>query len=177
MKTYWESGCIVPRILDLGIEMRWVVSFTPRPLYPQRKSPSYSLDRRPDGPQSRSEHGGEEKNSHPVLGFEPPIVQPLAQRYTTELSRHLQSHTIALNLAQCFGESSRNTPTDFLHFNFRVVRRHKRKLNCKKFNASSVLRLLTMSRHTESNVWSNLSPETCLQVAAPATCGENTPWR
>jgi hypothetical protein len=29
-----------------------VVSFTPRPLYPQRKSPWYQLDRRLDGPQS-----------------------------------------------------------------------------------------------------------------------------
>jgi hypothetical protein len=34
-----------------------------RPLYPQGKSPWYLLDRRLDGPQSRSGRGGEEKNS------------------------------------------------------------------------------------------------------------------
>jgi len=31
---------------------RWVVSFTPRPLYPQGKSPWYPLDRRLGDPQS-----------------------------------------------------------------------------------------------------------------------------
>jgi hypothetical protein len=47
-----------------------VVSFTPRPLYPQGKSPWYPLDRRLGGPQSRSGHGGEEKNSQPPSGIE-----------------------------------------------------------------------------------------------------------
>jgi hypothetical protein len=28
-----------------------------------------------------------EKNSQPLPGLEPPIIQPVAQRYTTELSR------------------------------------------------------------------------------------------
>jgi hypothetical protein len=66
-----------------------VVSFTSRPLYPQGKSPWYPLDRRLGGPQSRSGHGGEEKNSQPLSGIELPIIQPVAQRYTTELSRLL----------------------------------------------------------------------------------------
>jgi hypothetical protein len=78
----------------LGIRWRWVVSFTPRPLYPrERKRPSYPLDRRLVGPQSRSGHGGEEKNSQPLQGFEPPIMQPVAQRYTAELSRLLSSNS------------------------------------------------------------------------------------
>jgi hypothetical protein len=38
----------------------WVVSFTPRPLYPEGKSPQYPLD----GNQSRSGRGGQEKKSH-----------------------------------------------------------------------------------------------------------------
>jgi hypothetical protein len=38
-----------------------VVSFKPRPLYPQGKGPWYPLDRSLGGPQSRSERGGEEK--------------------------------------------------------------------------------------------------------------------
>jgi hypothetical protein len=32
------------------------------------------------GPQSRFGHGGEEKNSQPFSGLEPPIIQPVAQR-------------------------------------------------------------------------------------------------
>jgi hypothetical protein len=35
----------------------------------------------------RSELGGDEKNSHTLPGPEPLIIQPVAQRYTTELSR------------------------------------------------------------------------------------------
>jgi hypothetical protein len=38
MKAYWGSGVIAPRILDLGIRWRCVVSFTLWPLYLQGKS-------------------------------------------------------------------------------------------------------------------------------------------
>jgi hypothetical protein len=62
-----------------------VVSFTPRPLYPQGKSPWYPLDRRLAGSQSRSGHGGEKKNSQPLSGLEPPIIQPEALRCTIQL--------------------------------------------------------------------------------------------
>jgi hypothetical protein len=87
MKAYLESGGITPRILWLGTRRRWVVSFTPRPLYPPGKIPRYPSDRRLVEPQSRSERGGEEKNSQPLPGLEPPIIQLVAQRYATELSR------------------------------------------------------------------------------------------
>jgi hypothetical protein len=40
---------------------------------PQGKSPWYPLDRRLGGPQSRSGHGGEEKNSQLLPGFETPV--------------------------------------------------------------------------------------------------------
>jgi hypothetical protein len=40
-----------------------------------------------DGFQSRSGCRGEEKNSQPLPGLELPIIQPVAQRYTAELSR------------------------------------------------------------------------------------------
>jgi hypothetical protein len=56
------SGGIAPRILDLGTRQRWVVSFTSWSLYPQGKSPSYPLDRRLGGPQSRSGRGCVSKN-------------------------------------------------------------------------------------------------------------------
>jgi hypothetical protein len=86
MKTCWGSGYIAPRIFYLGTRWRWVVSFTPRPLSPQGKSPWCPLDRRLSGFQRRSGRGGEEKNSQPPLEIELYIVQPIAQRYA-ELSR------------------------------------------------------------------------------------------
>jgi hypothetical protein len=87
MKAYRMSGDIAPSILDLGSRWRSVVSFTPRPLYPQGKSPWYPLDKKLGGPQSRSGGGGEEKNSQPLPGLEAPIIQPVAQCCTIELSR------------------------------------------------------------------------------------------
>jgi hypothetical protein len=45
----------------------------------------YPLDRRLGGPQNQSGHDGEKKNSHFLPGLEPAIIQPVAQRYTTEL--------------------------------------------------------------------------------------------
>jgi hypothetical protein len=55
------SGCIDPHCLDLGTSWRWVVTFMNRPLYHCGKNPRYPLDRRLDGPQSRSGRRGEEK--------------------------------------------------------------------------------------------------------------------
>jgi hypothetical protein len=83
-KVYWGGGSTAPLILDLGTRWRWVVSFTPLPRYPQRKSPWYTLDRGLGGPQRHSGHGGEEKNSQDRRESNPrtPIVQPAAQRYT-----------------------------------------------------------------------------------------------
>jgi hypothetical protein len=89
MKTYWGSECIAPRILDLGTKWRWVVSFMLLPFYPQRESPWYPLDRRLGGPHIRSGRGGEDKNSQPLPGLELPIIQSVAQRCTTEISRLL----------------------------------------------------------------------------------------
>jgi len=70
----------------IGTRWRWVVSFKSRLLYPQAKNPWYPLDRRLCGPQSRYGRCGEDKNSQPLPAHEPPIIQPTAQRYTTELS-------------------------------------------------------------------------------------------
>jgi len=74
--AHWGSRGVVPRILDLDIRWSWVVIFTPRPLYPEGRSPLYLLDRRLGGPLSRSGRGGEEKNSQPLPGLELPIIQP-----------------------------------------------------------------------------------------------------
>jgi hypothetical protein len=51
-----------------------VVNFRICPLYSQGKSPWYPLDRRLDGPQSRSGCSGEEKNSQPLPGLETLIM-------------------------------------------------------------------------------------------------------
>jgi hypothetical protein len=80
----WESGCIDPRILDLGTSWRWVVSFTPRPIYLRGKSPRYPLDRRLSGPQNRSGERGEEKILD-TTGTRTPTTlssSPVPSRYT-----------------------------------------------------------------------------------------------
>jgi hypothetical protein len=71
MKTYLGVEVLLHSFFDLGTRWRSVVSFTPRPLYLQGKSPQYPLDRKLGGPQSRSWHGVEEKNSQPSSGIEP----------------------------------------------------------------------------------------------------------
>jgi hypothetical protein len=65
---------------------------TLRPLYPQGKSAWYPLVRRLGGLQKRAGHGDEEKNSQTLPGREPAIIQPVAQRYTTELSQLLMNN-------------------------------------------------------------------------------------
>jgi hypothetical protein len=66
MRTYgeWRYSSI---ILDPGTRWRWVVGFTPRPLYPRGESPGYPLDRKLGGPQNRSGRCGEKILSLPGL--------------------------------------------------------------------------------------------------------------
>jgi hypothetical protein len=59
-----------------------VVSFTPRPLYPQGKSPRYPLYRRLGGPQSQSGRRGEKSFPYRDSNFDLSAVQPVASRYT-----------------------------------------------------------------------------------------------
>jgi hypothetical protein len=68
MKAYWGMQVELHLFFYFGIRWRWVVSFTPRPLYPQEKN-YYPLDRRLGGPQRRSGCGSEEKNYQP-----PPVI-------------------------------------------------------------------------------------------------------
>jgi hypothetical protein len=56
---------------------------------PLGESTWYPWDRRLGGPYSRSGHSGVVKNSQPLSGLEPPIIQLVALRCTTELSRPL----------------------------------------------------------------------------------------
>jgi hypothetical protein len=78
----------------------------PATLFPGKEPPN-PLDGKLGGPQSRSGRDGEEKHSYPLAGLESPIVQPVAQRYTTELSR---------NLALCkYGYSKSAVEVSILH--------------------------------------------------------------
>jgi hypothetical protein len=70
---------------------------------PQAKSSWYPLDRRLGGLQNRSGRGGEEKNSQPLPGLEPPIINSVAQRYTTELSRLLTSFVCTVLISFLLG--------------------------------------------------------------------------
>jgi hypothetical protein len=56
---------------------------------PPGKCPCNPLDMRLGGPQSRSGRGGEEKNPSPRRESNPrnTSIEPVAQRYTTELPR------------------------------------------------------------------------------------------
>jgi len=57
------------------------------------KEPWYPLDMWPGGPQSRSGCGGEEKSSHTVPRLEPPIIQPIAQLFETQIGPILSEMT------------------------------------------------------------------------------------
>jgi hypothetical protein len=57
----WVSEGITPRIHNFGTKQRWVIRFTPLPLYFWGKSPRYPLTRRLGGLQSRSRRCGEKK--------------------------------------------------------------------------------------------------------------------
>jgi hypothetical protein len=121
MKAFWGSGGIAPRILDIKTRWKWVTIFTPRPLYLQGKSPWHPLDRRLGGPQNRSGRGGKEKNSQPLSRLEPPIIQPLAQRYTTELSRLL---LFSLTLPNTVAWSMQDITCNKLFFCNRIYERY-----------------------------------------------------
>jgi hypothetical protein len=72
-------------ILNVGSRWRWVVGFTPRPLYPTGDSSRYPLCGRLNGPQSRSgRYGEEEKSLAPTDNrtWTPRSSSPSCSRYT-----------------------------------------------------------------------------------------------
>jgi hypothetical protein len=73
-ESIWGSGCIDRHFLDLCTRWRWVVSFTPRSLYPRWKSSRNTLYMRLGAPQIRSGRRGEGKILDPS-GFRTPIPQ------------------------------------------------------------------------------------------------------
>jgi hypothetical protein len=74
MKTYWGVDVQLHSFLTSKLDgVEWSVS-RPGRLTPG-KEPLVPLDRRLDGPHSRSGRGGEEKNSQPLPGHEPPVIR------------------------------------------------------------------------------------------------------
>jgi hypothetical protein len=70
MKTYWGSGGIAQRILNVGTRWRWVVSFTPwPPLCPWGKEPPIPISRRLGGLQIQSGHSELQKNPRGPLSL------------------------------------------------------------------------------------------------------------
>jgi hypothetical protein len=79
MEAYWGSGGKAPRILDLCTRQRCGANFTATPLYPKRKSHWYPLKGRRGG-----RAGMDSVVKKKILpGLEPPIIQPVTQRYST----------------------------------------------------------------------------------------------
>jgi len=76
MKVYWGSRGIAPRILDLGTRWKSVSR-------PGHFTPWYPLDRSLVGSQNRSRHGDEERNTQPLPGLKPLIIQSVAQSCIT----------------------------------------------------------------------------------------------
>jgi hypothetical protein len=66
MKALWGSGYIDPHFLHLDTSWRWVVSFTPLPLYHRGNSPWDPFDMRLGEPQSRSGRDGKVKILDPT---------------------------------------------------------------------------------------------------------------
>jgi hypothetical protein len=64
MNTFGESRGVAPLILNLGTRWRWMVSFTPQPLYHQRKRTQYPMARRLDEPHGPA-RGGEGRKYQP----------------------------------------------------------------------------------------------------------------
>jgi hypothetical protein len=75
-----------------------MVSFTPRPLCPQKKSPWYPLDRRLGGPRALLDTVVKRKIPSPHQESNPRtlIIQPMAQCYT-ELSQLCGQDVLHIN--------------------------------------------------------------------------------
>jgi hypothetical protein len=101
----WENGCIDPRFLEFGTSWRWVVSFTPRSLYPRVRSPWYPLDRLGESQNRSGRHGEVEMlDPHRDSNSDPSVVQPVASPYTdcTFPAHVITTHAIQKMCSLCF---------------------------------------------------------------------------
>jgi hypothetical protein len=94
VKAYCGIGCIAPRILELGTRLRWVVGFTPGRLTPREGAPGTHWIRGWVGPRSGLDAVMKRKFPSPCRDSNPPIIQFIVQRCTTELSGSLDCKVI-----------------------------------------------------------------------------------
>jgi hypothetical protein len=132
-------------ILDLGIKWKWMVSFTPQPLYLRRKSARYPLGRRP-GNQSRSGRCGERKKYFSCLesnnGY--PACSPSLYRLSyPDSSRYLKRRKIAKKeKTKCRLVRSYYVSDEFAASIFRVGLKMRAVVFCENF--------LTLPKYTVS---------------------------
>jgi len=76
VKLYSVSRCTGLHSLNFGIRWRWVATFTPRPLYPQKNKPRYPLNKEfvwaPEPVRTscdREIYPGSVENRNPTLRF------------------------------------------------------------------------------------------------------------
>jgi hypothetical protein len=89
MKAYWGAEVYLHAFLSSALDGGEWSALRPGRFTPREMAPCFPLNRRVGGPQSRSGRGGVKKNSQPLPGLETPIIQIVAQRYTTEPFRFL----------------------------------------------------------------------------------------
>jgi hypothetical protein len=79
----WESGCIDPHFLELDTSWRWVVSFTPLPLYLQERAPgTHCIGGWVDPRAGLDDMAKWKFLTLPGLELRLSVVQPVASRYT-----------------------------------------------------------------------------------------------
>jgi hypothetical protein len=90
MKTYRRSEVTAPLLPNFTTRWRWVVNFTPWPLF-SRKELRYRLNWRLGRPLSRSGVFWRREHSLPLLGFEPWTVQLVDSRYADWDTRYTRN--------------------------------------------------------------------------------------
>jgi len=70
---------VAPLVTNLCAGRRWVVKFTPRPVFPPGKDSGIHLLGRWEEPKGQYRRFGEEENLFPLSEFKPRIVQPVRQ--------------------------------------------------------------------------------------------------
>jgi hypothetical protein len=95
-RAYRSSRPIAPFILNLSSTLRWVINFTPRPLYPLEQNTGLA---RMD-PKNRSAWCVEEKSLLPLYRVKPRIVQPVLYAIPTPMNR-LETIRVSLCVIYC----------------------------------------------------------------------------
>jgi len=84
---------------------------------PRERACHYPLDRKLGGPQRKSGHGGEKKNSQSLPGLKCMNIQPIAHHYTNELLLSLIHHKAPYYLFIWFSGYNQNLGHYYLLYN------------------------------------------------------------